>query len=312
MELIYRAKNARPEDLKTLGSLPAHKWYAAAGCTDFGPAPRYDLTIEPMVESLQACRKNGVEDVLVYLEGSDGAECSLLTGLYQLQVLAETDYTGNAGKDHVKARFAACASADADAFLGLDGFNVMGDVTGSPCKFLLYEDPLVPLFEKDCEGYRFSEDYAVLQKKCEAWRDENPAYAQMFDFYGKLAAALSKKCAWHEQAGEVIRRKDRAAAKTLAAAAPAAVYALRALKDAWREFWYATRKAAGYEVIDLRLGALVQRMESAGRRMNLFADGKVDDIEELSAAKLPLATYKDGKIGMVTCWKDITTPSSLM
>ena len=60
------------------------------------------------------------------------------------------------------------------------------------------------------------------------------------------------------------------------------------------------------------LGGLVQRMESAGRRMNLFADGTLDDIEELSVEKLPLATYKDGKIGMVLRWKDITPPSSVL
>lgn len=126
------------------------------------------------------------------------------------------------------------------------------------------------------------------------------------------AAALQRKCAWQEQAGKIVRAKDRAAAKALAASPPSAVYALCALKDAWRSLWYATRKTSGFEVIDLRLGALVQRMESAGRRMDLFADGKVDDIEELSAERLPLATYKDGRIGMVLRWKDITTPSSLM
>lgn len=53
-------------------------------------------------------------------------------------------------------------------------------------------------------------------------------------------------------------------------------------------------------------------MESAGRRMNLFADGKLDDIEELSVEKLPLATYIDRKIGMVLRWKDITPPSSVL
>lgn len=147
--------------------------------------------------------------------------------------------------------------------------------------------------------------YAKMAALMEKHRDQNPVYAQLFDFYAKLAAVLQRKCAWQEQAGKIVRNKDRAAS------APSAVYALRALKDAWRELWYANRKTSGFEVIDLRLGALVQRMESAGRRMNLFADGKVDDIEELSAEKLPLATYKDGKIGMMLRWKDITTPSAM-
>lgn len=312
IELIYRAQNACANDLASLQKLPAHMMYAAEGCTNFGPAPRYDLTVAPMAESLKTCRENGVKDAFIYFKGDDGAECSLFTALYQMQVLAEVDYTGSYDKIAVKSRFAACASGDADAFLGLDGFNVIGDCTGSPCKFLLYEDPLTLLFEKDCEGREFSKAYAALEEKCTAWREQNPVYAQMFDFYAKLAAALQRKCAWQEQAGKIVRAKDRAAAKALAASAPSAVYALRALKDAWRSLWYATRKTSGFEVIDLRLGALVQRMESAGRRMALFADGKVDDIEELSAERLPLATYKDGRIGMVLRWKDITTPSSLI
>lgn len=312
IELIYRAQNANPDDLAELQKLPAHKMYAAVGCTNFGPAPRYDLTVAPMVESLKICRENGITDAFVYFQGDDGAECSLFIALYQMQVLAEMDYTGVCDKEAVKARFAACASGDADAFLGLDGFNVIGDCTGSPCKFLLYEDPLVPMFEKDCQGYDFFSAYAALKEKCEHWRDENPVYAQFFDFYAKLADVLSKKSAWQQQAGKIVRAKDTSAAKALAATAPAVVYALRTLKDAWRNLWYATRKASGFEVIDLRLGGLVQRMESAGRRMNLFADGKLDDIEELSVEKLPLATYKDGKIGMVLRWKDITPPSSVL
>ena len=94
--------------------------------------------------------------------------------------------------------------------------------------------------------------------------------------------------------------------------APAIITSMNELRQSWRNMWYETRKIAGFEVVDVRLGGVTQRMSSAGRRMKMFADGAVDDIEELSAAKLPYATFKDGTIGRGDIWKDISTSANLI
>ncbi|MEG2597643.1 MAG: hypothetical protein RR977_04360, partial [Oscillospiraceae bacterium] len=242
--------------------------------------------------------------------------CNLLTGLYGMQLYAEMDYTGVYDEKALGDRFRACVGADPKAFTNLSKFDTVDVAEGeygktTPSKFLLYQDPILPLFEKDCEGWNFSGYYADLKTQYETYRDENPSFGLLFDFYVKFADMLSKKSAWHEQAGAIIRAKDHAKAKELADSAPAIIASIRALKDIWRDLWYSTRKIQGFEVIDQRMGIVLIRMESAERRMRLFADGKIDTIEELEVKKLPITTGKNGKLGMCNNWKDICTPSSL-
>lgn len=314
MGIMYKAEAAADTkaELDTLKNISSNVMYVGESCFKCSVVPRYDITVNSVAFDLAECINSGVKEAVALMSCEDGAEADYFAGLYLLQVYAEMMYTGEYNETNVKARFAACAGADADAFLGLNEFDTLGGVKGNPCKFLLYQDPIIPMFEKDCEGYKFSELYSELKTKCAAWRVKNPEYAVMFDFYEKLAAMLSEKCKWHEAAGNIVRSKDRAAAKELAMTAPAIVTAMNELRKAWRNMWYDTRKIAGFEVVDVRLGGAAQRMSSAGRRMKMFADGVIDDIEELSAPKLPYATFKDGTIGRVDIWKDISTSANLI
>lgn len=298
--------------LETLKKFPSEVVYVGESCFKYSAVPRYDLTAGSAASDLAECISGGIKEALVLMSCEDGAEADYFAGLYLLQVYAEMAYTGKADDAQIKARFAACTGADAEAFLGLNEFDTLGGVKGNPCRLLMYQDPIIPMFEKDCEGYKFSELYGVLKTKCAAWRRENPSFAVMFEFYEKLAAMLSKKCEWHEAAGDIVRRRDCDMAKELAMTAPAIVTAIDELRQAWRTLWYDTRKAAGFEVIDVRLGGVKLRMESAGRRMQRFAEGELDDIEELSAPKLPYATFKDGTIGRVNLWRDISSSANLI
>ena len=314
MDIMYRTDNSTDTKagLDKLKKFSSNVMYVGESCFKYSVVPRYDMTVNSAASDLAECINSGVKEAVVLMSCEDGAEADYFAGLYLLQVYAEIAYTGEYNEAQAKARFAVCAGADADAFLGLNEFDTLGGVTGNPCRFLLYQDPIIPMFEKDCEGYKFSELYGELQRKCESWQEKNPEYAVMFAFYKNLAAALSEKCKWHEAAGDIVRSKNRDAAKKLAMTAPAIVTAMNELRKAWRNMWYENRKIAGFEVVDVRMGGVTQRMESAGRRMKQFADGIIEDIEELSTPKLPYATFKDGKIGRVDIWRDITSSANLI
>ena len=68
-----------------------------------------------------------------------------------------------------------------------------------------------------------------------------------------------------------------------------------------RTLWFSTNRPFGFEVIDIRLGGLAARYASAGVRMEQFARGEVDTIEELAAPKLPLYRRADGCVE--TCYE---------
>ena len=52
----------------------------------------------------------------------------------------------------------------------------------------------------------------------------------------------------------------------------------------------------GYEVIDMRFGALLQRIETAELRINQYLNGEITEIEELVPKRLPYL-LADGQYG---------------
>lgn len=282
-----------------------------------GPSANYDTTLSATLPALKQCKEMGIKEVFATAWGDNGAECNLQAVLYGMQLYAEYGYTGDYREDWVKARFAACVGADAQAFLDLSRFDTIPGVQppnrlpANPSKYLLYEDALLPLFTADVPGEGLAEYYARLSQDYVAYREENPAFALFFDFYAKLGDVLSKKCAWRCEASRVVREGDRRAAAALAATVPGLIASVRALKDVWRSLWHSTNKPNGFEVIDIRLGGILARLETAQLRMQEFAEGRIADLPELLEERLPLFRQEDGQPGRCEKWEEIVSASKI-
>lgn len=292
--------------------------FAGGVWTWSGPSANYDTTLSNTIPALTKCRELDIREVFLTAWGDNGAECNTLAALYGMQVYAEFGYTGGYTEAWCKARFAQCVRADAQAFLDLSLFDsIPGVPTGNvqaanPSKYLLYEDTLAPLFTEDTKGILLSEYYGWLSKKYADYRRENPEFDLLFAFYEDLGRALSQKCRWREQAGEAVLRGDRKAAASLAAFVPEMMESMRALKNRWRELWFCTNKPYGFEILDGRLGGILARMESAQWRMEAFAAGEIQTIEELAEKKLPFFPHNNGVPGRCDRWDKIISASRVL
>ena len=56
---------------------------------------------------------------------------------------------------------------------------------------------------------------------------------------------------------------------------------------AFEKQWFAENKTSGFDVQDLRLGGLMQRLTSCKRRLIAYAKGEISRIEELECEVLP-------------------------
>ncbi len=296
---------------------PAETVFAGGIWTWIGPAPSYTTAIANSVPGLTAAMKAGVKTVLTTAWGDNGAETNMLAGLLALQLYGEMDYTGVYDLEAVKARFRRCCGADPQAFLDLSLFNTVPGMGGRPndpsnaCKIMLYQDPLIQLFEKDTEDYPMTEHFESLVHKYAQYARENPGYGLLFDFYTALAHALALKCRWHKSAGEVVRTGDRERAAALADEIPATVEALNALRILWRQLWESTNKPNGFEIIEVRMGGIAARMSTAGEKMRAFALGQVDTIPELTEESLICKRHADGTIGCTNTMDEIATPGRI-
>jgi hypothetical protein len=277
-----------------------------------GPSADYQKTLDTTIPALTQCRKHGIQQVFATTWGDDGGDTNLLTVLYGLQLFAELDYTGQYEPAEVARRFKQSVGAEAQAFLDLARFNNIPGTkftyqNANPSKMILYEDPLLPLFEQDFAGLELESHYADLAERYRAYRRQDPQLALLWGFYEKFAAALTHKCRWRDSAATCVRDGDRDRASRMVEIARENVCALEALRDAWQALWFSTNKPFGYEVIDLRMGGIVARFKSAEERTQAFAEGAIDDIPELSSAKLPYAKNPGGEIAIVNRWGQLVT-----
>lgn len=291
----------------------AKKVFAGALWTWTGPAPDYDKAFRTTIPGLKQSQKWGIKTVLATAWGDNGAESNLLTTILGLQLYAEFNYTGDCNSAWLSSRFSTCVCANAESFLDLSLFNkVPGMKSGATrpvnaAKFLLYQDPLIQLFEKDTEGLDMSSHYLALHKKYLTHRIDNPDFFLLFDFYATLAKALALKCEWHQNASTCVREKNLQKAAEMAHSVTNIINTLEELRAAWRTLWFSTNKPYGFEIIDLRLGGLAARVQSAGIRMQSFAQGEISDIEELSTKALNYTTLEDGCLNGSYAWGEIVS-----
>ena len=296
---------------------PVPTVFAGGVWTWTGPAPAYKNAIENSVAGLNAAMKAGIPMALATAWGDNGAETNFTACLLALQLYGEMAYTGEYDEAVLHDRFRRCCGADAQAFLALGELNIVPGMKQFPydpvnaCKFLLYQDPLIQLFEKDMEGFDLSGHYGSLVQRFARYSQENPEYRLLFDFYTALSHALALKCRWHEQAGKAVRSKDREAAAALAEDIPATVDALHALRGIWRKLWESTNKPNGFEVIEVRLGGVAARMQTAGEKMHAFAAGEVETIPELTEECLITKRRPDNSVANTNVMGEIATASTI-
>lgn len=278
-----------------------------------GPAPDYDKTIRTALPALAQAKAWGIGTVMAAAWGDNGAEANVLTALLGLQIYAEYAYAHAYDPPSVAERFAACCGADMRAFMDLTQFNAVPGIRSGALrpsnthKFLLYQDPLVQLYEKDMEEIDAAAHYTALTQTFSAHAAAHPAYELLFRFYAQLAQTLALKCDWHRRAGPCVRRNDRAQAGELAALALRVAEEVDALRLLWQQLWLSTNRPFGFEIIDLRLGGLCARMRSAAARMQAYADRTIDTIEELAAEPLPYITRPDGTLFGSYAWNEIVS-----
>lgn len=296
---------------------PAPTVFAGGIWTWIGPAPDYPTTLQNTVSGLTACAKANIPLALATAWGDNGGECNLTAALLGLQLYGELTFRPDYDEDELARRFRRCCHADAQAFLDLSLLNYMPGMKDNPsdpvnaCKFMLYQDPLIQLFEADTAGYAMAEHFGSLVTRYARYALENPDYALLFDFYTALANALALKCVWHEQAGDAVRSRNREQAAALADGIPSTVEALDTLRVVWRRLWESTNKPNGFEIIEVRMGGIAARMATAGEKMRAFALGQVDTIPELEEQALITKRRPNGSIICTNTMDEIATPGRI-
>lgn len=300
------------------GQFKAKTIFAGGIWTWCGPAADYRKTFAATIPALEECIKADVKEVFATAWLDDGAECNLMTILFGLTIFGEFNYTGSWDEEEGEKRFRASSGLDAQAFLSmsalneLPGMTLQPNSTANPCRVLLYEDPLLPLFAADLpRNEEYIPYYKELAVRFEKLAAENQEIRLQLTAYSLMAKALAAKCRWRMKAAAAVRANDRAAALELVPLAEENIQILQELRHAWYSQWMAVNKPFGYEVLDIRLGGTIARFETARTRMEAFGKGELEDIPELREEKLLFHTDANGDYVCRNLWAHMVTPSRM-
>jgi len=286
-----------------------------------GLFPELKFSEDTTRTALAVCKEIGVKEVFATGWGDDGAECSMASTLPILQLYAELGYCKDfdkVDKGFLSARFKACTGGVWDDFFLLDNPNnttaTRGDFVNTT-KPLLYQDVMFGLLDAHVNPATFPIHFEKCADELMAAAERNWDFDYVFLNSAALCRLLARKCVIGLEITAAYKNGNKDELKQLV---ETEILKLQKLADelilTYEKQWHAENKPHGFEVINIRLGAIRVRLEAVARRIGYYLAGNINRLEELESERLGFnGSIADGGDINTHCnlWKDIVTASRL-
>ncbi len=290
-------------------------WFAGGAWGWSGMCPKNHFSLWVTPAQLELAEKYGVTNVFATCWGDDGAECAIFNMLPALLQYAEYTYD-NIEEETMAARSLDCFGITFEDFCKIDLVGQTGEYDDNAQhphvieKYVLYNDPLLGLMDWDVEkanlGDKYAKDAEVLQAVLA--RVEDSRFAYLFDTQLRLAKLLEKKAHLSINIKKAYRSSNKKALRRLMDEEIPAIYDLiDEFLDAFRFQWHWVNKPFGFEVQDIRLGGLKQRLTTAAERIRQYLDDEIAHLEELEQAELPFSCNPDKHTDYFNSWRKAAT-----
>ena len=250
--------------------------------------------------------------------GDNGTECLLTTNMIGCQLYAEHGYADKIDYDKFNKRFKFICKANVEDFALLEYLDRTPNVDDmedpskfNHSKFLMWQDILTGLADKNIEGVELDKHYADLAEKLKATIGNNNDYNDIFELSYHAANVLSKKSQMGLRITEAYKNGNKDALKNFAEVElPDLISRVNDLWECHREKWFKLYKAFGWDIMDMRYASLVARANSAIIEIKQYLNGELERIEELEETRLPLHG-KSGPINYMNFYGQIVSPSRI-
>ena len=257
--------------------------FAGGVWTWSGFLPNRVRTLNTMLPALRNTARKETDTVFATLWGDDGAETDYLMAIDGLTLFSEACWTGEDFSVEACERLAQrLTGLGTDVRNAYDAFYA-DDYEKSNGKKLIWCDPLY--------SYGVSEENQdILARSAEGAAAVLGAAPSCPETYYALALfrTLSGKIRLTRGIRSAYANHDRQAMKEMfAQAIPALAESYRTLMAAHRALWESNSKRQGWEVLALRYGGAIGRLEDVADELERWADGRLDSLPELDEPVLP-------------------------
>ena len=283
-------------------------WFAGGAWSWTGFAPLNKWSLDTMIPAMKSCAENDIENIFITMWGDNGKECSywsLLPVLFKLRKI----YEGITDEEEIKKLFKEVTGEDYDLMMTLDLPNRVSpdDLRRSNVsKVMLYNDPLCGTFDL-AVNRAAPADYKAHAKTLYE-NAKGSKYAYIFESEAALCELLSVKYDLGMRAREAYKNGDKEALGAIVKDFEKASELLEVFYQKFKTLWMKENKPFGFEIQDIRLGGLKQRLITAKEKIAAYLDGEIDAIEEYDVEVLDY--LKPGTSGKMPQLKTYTTIAS--
>lgn len=269
--------------------------FAGAVITWIGMAVNYDITFFAAPDALKVCKAQKVDKVIATMWGDDGSETNYFSALLGLQLYAEYAYQSEDVTDELLAkRFKACTGENMKDFLAISKLDCIarheGEVitdTSNPSKYLLFQDILIGLFDRHVEGVDIAAYYTEVAQELKIARERAGEFQFIYDVPLALANVLTQKSDIGLKITKAYRNKNIELLQSYVDVdLPRIQELVQELRNTHRSQWLKTYKPFGWEVLDIRYGGVISRIDTAIYRIKQYLDGEITTIPELEEKRI--------------------------
>lgn len=257
-----------------------------------GYAPHHQKTLLTTIAALNACKEEGVDNIIATAWGDDGSEAPFSVVLFGLTLYSYLNFNSVYNETEFSEYLELHTQMNLLEWLKqgefdyLCHFDTENYLDATPSKYYLYQDLLMPLFMTQIS--QLSVDYGqVMEELADHFATINKGCNLTNQFYYDFAKVLSTKWSLPLKIWEAYHNDDKKALELIInARLPELKQKLILLMDSRRKLWLHESHAMGFEILEQRFGGMIVRCDSVSERLQAYLEGEIDSIPELTEERL--------------------------
>ncbi len=246
----------------------------------FGYAP--DNRFSDMVHdsAFEAAAEVGVDDILMTVWGDNGDECPLFAIVPSMWYAANKLYPSDMDINVILKEVTGYTDEE---WRTCDVLNYDFQQSGIRCntpKYALHGDFLIGLMDYHILP-NLGEIFGNMIPNYQKLAEKDSPYAYIFRAYAALCQALTLKSTYSLRLRAAYKAGDKDLMWKLVEELKPIREDISAFYKVYRTLWMTENKGYGFEVMDVRIGGLISRIETVTEVLKDYLEGKTDKIYEL-------------------------------
>lgn len=250
-----------------------------------GFAPNNSYSINQTNKLFKKVVKYKVQDFILTSWNDDGGEANVFLILPTLNYLSNLVYSNkNLNKD-----FKVMTNLNLSKFLILDEFNIVtkskdiNEYANNFNKFIFYNDLLLGAYDQYVKEFHV-ELFKSLKNKLKV--SKSSLFFSIFDELRELSSLLSLKCKITLNLRKAYKENNLNQLNELVKEISSLIIKYENFYNKFKKMWYIFSKSQGFDVTDLRMGAVILRLKHVKEILNQYINKEINKIDELEEERL--------------------------